>query len=111
MRPPAVGAPVRGSTTGRPIMVAFDLLGRRAMLRLLWELRGQSLNFRALQAAAGTNPSLLNTRLKELRAARLVELGEEGYTLTREGHELLAALQPVSEWAARWGKSGKRAPA
>jgi hypothetical protein len=34
-----VGRPARGSRTGRPIMVARDLLGRRGALRILWELR------------------------------------------------------------------------
>ena len=34
---------VRGSTTGRPIMVLLDLLGRRWTLRILWELREQTL--------------------------------------------------------------------
>jgi DNA-binding HxlR family transcriptional regulator len=105
MKIPKVGTPVRGSTSGRPIMVAFDLLGRRATLRLLWELREQALNFRALVAAAETNPSLLNTRLKELRAARLVELRDDGYALTDEGRDLLQALQPLLKWATRWGKT------
>ena len=65
---PSVGQPVRGSKTGRPIMVALDLLGRRGALRVIWELRNKTLTFRLLQAAADTNPALLNTRLKELRA-------------------------------------------
>ncbi len=86
-------------------MVALDLLGRRATLRLLWELRDAPLNFRALISAAGTNPGLLNTRLKELRAARLVELHENGYVLTREGRDLVEALQPLLKWAARWAKA------
>ena len=38
----------------------------RAVL-LLWELRGEPLTFRALQAACDTNPGSLNTRRKELR--------------------------------------------
>ena len=29
---------VRGSTTGRPIMALLDLLGRRWVLRIVWEL-------------------------------------------------------------------------
>jgi hypothetical protein len=62
MSTPQVGRPVRGSKTGRPIMAALDLLGRRSSLRILWELRaGSALTFRALQDAAQTNPSLLNT--------------------------------------------------
>ena len=30
---------VRGSASGRPIMVLLDLLGRRWSLRIVWELR------------------------------------------------------------------------
>jgi DNA-binding HxlR family transcriptional regulator len=89
-------------------MVALDLLGRRGSLRILWELReGTALTFRALQAAAQTNPSLLNTRLKELREAGLMEHLGDGYQLTASGSELLAALQPLSAWARRW--AGQRA--
>ena len=36
---PVPGRKVRGSQTGRPLMAAFDLLGRRGVLRILWELR------------------------------------------------------------------------
>jgi DNA-binding HxlR family transcriptional regulator len=106
---PRVGRPVRGSKTGRPIMAALDLLGRRSSLRILWELRaGTALTFRALQDAAQTNPSLLNTRLKELREAALVQHLGEGYQLTASGSELLAALQPLSDWAQRWARSVAR---
>lgn len=101
---PAVGRPVRGSSTGRPIMVALDLLGRRGALRLLWELRsGQPMTFRALQDAAQTNPSLLNTRLAELRAAALVVHEGQGYLLSPMGQALVLALKPLSAWAERWG--------
>lgn len=102
--PARVGRRARGSRTGRPIMVALDLLGRRGALRILWELRhGEPQTFRALQAAAETNPALLNTRLAELRAARLVAHEGEGYLLTTSGKQLLAALRPFADWAARWG--------
>lgn len=104
---PAIGHPVRGSSTGRPIMVALDLLGRRGALRVLWELRERSLTFRLLQAAAETNPALLNTRLKELRAASLVEHVADGYQLTDWGRELVQAFLPLSDWASRWGKATK----
>ena len=40
---------VRGSRTGRPIMAVLDLLGRRWMLRILWQLRDGPLTFRALR--------------------------------------------------------------
>jgi DNA-binding HxlR family transcriptional regulator len=106
---PQVGRPARGTRTGRPIMVALDLLGRRGALRIVWELRhGKPMTFRALQAAAETNPALLNTRLAELRAARLVSHERPGYVLTPIGGKLLVALQPLAAWAAKWGRAGQR---
>jgi DNA-binding HxlR family transcriptional regulator len=107
MTTPRIGQPVRGSTTGRPIMVALDLLGRRTALRVLWELRGDPLTFRALQDACETNTRLLNTRLTELREADLVEHAEGGYRLTDEGRRLTKALKSLSAWADQWGH-GKR---
>lgn len=111
---PKVGRPVRGSQTGRPIMVLLDLLGRRSALRVLWELReGKPLTFRLLQQAAATNPGLLNTRLTELRAAGLIGHEGEGYLLTSTGKELLRALNPLSAWARKWGlqQQGSEPPA
>jgi DNA-binding HxlR family transcriptional regulator len=84
-------------------MVALDLLGRRTLLRVLWELRGDPLTFRALQSACETNARLLNTRLTELREADLVEHAEGGYRLTDEGQRLAKALGPLSAWADQWG--------
>lgn len=83
-------------------MAALDLFGRRGTLRILWELREATLTFRALQAAAQTNPALLNTRLKELRESGLVVHIGDGYMLTGLGVELLQALEPLSTWATRW---------
>lgn len=104
MPTPRIGQTVRGSTTGRPIMVALDLLGRRTTLRILWELRGDPLTFRALQDACETNTRLLNTRLGELKEAGLVEHAEGGYRLTAEGQRLVKALKPLSAWAQQWGQ-------
>ena len=74
--------PVRGSTTGRPIMVLFDILGQRWSLRILWELRQGPLTFRALRDACdGASPTVLNTRLKALRHLGLVDLGPDGSVL------------------------------
>jgi DNA-binding HxlR family transcriptional regulator len=84
-------------------MVALDLLGRRGALRILWELRtGEPMTFRVLQDAAQTHPSLLNTRLAELREAALVVHEGQGYQLAPQGHALLQALSPLSAWAAKW---------
>jgi DNA-binding HxlR family transcriptional regulator len=104
MTAPRVGQPVRGSRSGRPIMVVLDLLGRRGALRVLWELRGEALTFRALQEAADTNPALLNTRLKELRDAGVIAHGDGGYGLTDAGRALMRALHPLSDWAATWAR-------
>ena len=105
---PLPGRPVRGSRTGRPVMALLDLLGRRGTLRLLWELRdGHGQTFRLLQDSAdGMSPSVLNDRLKELREARLVELGESGYALTAEGRELVKSLNPLNRWAQKWAAGG-----
>ena len=92
-------------------MVALDLLGRRKTLRVLWELREQTLTFRALQEAAGTNPSLLNTRLAELREADLVQHLGDGYGLTNSGRALLLAMQPLLRWAQEWGSASTKKPA
>lgn len=102
---PRPGQPVRGSTTGRPIMVVFDLLGRRWAQRVIWELReGRQPTFRALRELCGNpSPSVLNTRLAELREAGIVEtVAGGGYRLTAEGNRLLEALLPLHDWAERW---------
>ena len=98
------GRGVRGSRTGRPIMAVLDLLGRRWMLRILWQLRDGPLTFRALRESCdAVSPSVLNTRLAEMRAADLVESrADAGYALTHEGEQLLAALAPLYAWATRW---------
>ncbi len=100
------GTTVRGSTSGRPIMALFDLLGRRWALRILWELRAGSLNFRQLQAACGDiSPTVLNTRLAELRDTGILTASGEGYLLTQQGGDLLAALMPLNDWAEAWAGS------
>lgn len=98
------GQSVRGSRTGRPVMVLLDLLGRRMALRIMWELSrsDRPLTFRLLQTAADTNPALLNTRLKELRAARLVVHNGDGYTLGEEGRALVELMLPLTKWADQW---------
>lgn len=95
---------VRGSRSGRPIMVLLDLLGRRWTLRVLWELRDGPLSFRGLQSACeGVSPTVMNDRLRELREAELVVLQKpEGYALTERAKELGDLLVPMDDWAKRW---------
>ncbi len=86
-------------------MATLDLLGRRWCLRILWELRGEPLSFRAARAACdGVSPSVLHTRLSELREVGIVELTDAGYALTESGRELCAALAPLQDWSARWAR-------
>ena len=88
-------------------MTLLDLLGRRMALRVLWELSlaGEPLTFRALQERAGTNPSVLNARLRELREARLVNHAGDGYRLTAEGRSLVELVLPLHEWAEQWASA------
>jgi DNA-binding HxlR family transcriptional regulator len=85
------------------INAAMELLHRRWMMRVIWELRDGPLTFRALQAACGDlSPTVLNQRLSELREARLLDSDEAGYHLTPIGLDLLDAFAPLAKWAVRW---------
>ena len=102
---PMPGTPVRGSTSGQPIMVLFDLIGRRWSMGVLWNLSGGNRTFRDLQERCGSaSPSVLNTRLKELRAAGLIYNAEDGYALTEDGRQLFERLEPLGDWAMDWVK-------
>jgi DNA-binding HxlR family transcriptional regulator len=103
---PKPGKASRGSKSGRPVMALIELMGRRWVLRILWELRGEALTFRALQEACGKiSPSVLNQRIADMRETGLVELSEDGYRLTNLGRELLAHLVPLTVWAETWAKA------
>jgi DNA-binding HxlR family transcriptional regulator len=96
-------APDRQQRAKEAINAALELFNRRWALRVLWELRGEPMSFRALQSACGDlSPTVLNQRLAELREAALVEAGEAGYALAPLGRELIAAFEPLTAWAVRW---------
>jgi DNA-binding HxlR family transcriptional regulator len=97
---------IRGSRSGRPIMALLDLLGRRWTLRIVWELRDGPLTSRALRTACDeASPTVVQTRLSELREAGLVELlAGDGYRLTELGRELMDSFLPLHRFAERWGK-------
>jgi DNA-binding HxlR family transcriptional regulator len=103
---PQPGNPVRGSQTGRPLMAALDLLGRRWALRLLWELRDGPLGARALREQCDEmSSSVLYERLTELHAAGLIAKDDNGdYALTRLGADLGTALDPLDQWSRRWAR-------
>ncbi len=97
------GTRVRGSNTGRPIMALLDVLGQRWTLRLLWELGHGSATFRVLRARCeDVSPTLLNKRMKELRELALIELGDNGFTLTDLGMALVGKLGSLDSWANDW---------
>jgi len=101
------GQPVRSSSSGRPIMVLLDLLGKRWTLRILWELyHGGPVTFRELRTKCEeVSPTLLNSRLKDLRNLNLLELSSNGYGLTKQGQSLTLKLAPLDTWANEWAKS------
>ncbi|MFC7517012.1 winged helix-turn-helix transcriptional regulator [Herbaspirillum sp. GCM10030257] len=101
---PVPGKPVRGSSTGRPVMALLDMLGQRWVLRILWELRSTALTFRELREHCDAmSPTVLNQRLRELRDAGVVVLEDPGgYALSASGKELLDALMPLQHWAEQW---------
>jgi DNA-binding HxlR family transcriptional regulator len=85
-------------------MALLDLLGRRWTLRIIWELRDRPLTSRGLRAACDeASPTILQTRLTELRNAGFVELGPSGgYALTPLGRQLLETFLPLHRFAERW---------
>jgi DNA-binding HxlR family transcriptional regulator len=107
---PLPGRRVRGSVTGRPVMAALDLLGRRWALRILWELRDGPVPARELQARCDAmSSSVLYQRLEELSDGRLVRRTEPGsYELTSIGAGLAGALDPLDAWARRWQRDLQR---
>jgi DNA-binding HxlR family transcriptional regulator len=107
MTAPGPGRPVRGSSTGRPLMAALDLFGRRWNLRIVWELRDGPVGFRALQQACDNmSSSVLRQRLTELLEARIVEQHPDAaYALTELGHDARRALRPLVQWSDRWASA------
>jgi DNA-binding HxlR family transcriptional regulator len=104
---PLSGKTVRGSRTGRPVMALLDLLGRRWSLRMIWELRDdRSLTSRALRSACDdASPTILQTRLSELREAGFIELvAGDGYRLTGLGKDLAENFLPLYRFAERWSR-------
>lgn len=90
-------------------MALLDLLGRRWALRILWELRGGPLTFRALRDACDSvSPTVLNDRLRELREAALVGHDDDaGYSLSSLGLELHERFIPLAAWSERWARSAR----
>lgn len=101
---PRPGQPVRGSTTGRPLMAALDLFGRRWHLRIIWELREGPLGFRALQQRCDSmSSSVLRQRLTEMLELHLVvQQPDKAYELSQLGYGAFHALRPLIRWSEQW---------
>jgi len=93
---------LRRAATSALMGRALALSGHRWALRIVWELRVGPLNFRALQAACGgISPSVLQRRLHELRAERIIEkIPRLGYRLSTSGEKLFQVLAQLDRWSA-----------
>lgn len=82
----------------------LSLLECRYAMRVLWALKnGHPQTFRLLQdSVGGITPNTLNTRIKELRQAGLMEHGDDGYMVTASGADLLKRMGELSAFASRW---------
>src|SRR3546814_6777751 len=94
----------------RPIMALLDLLSQRWALRLLWELRDGARTSRDLREATAISPTVLQSRLDELRAAGIAELARgSGYRLRSEEHTSeLQSLMRISYAVLCLTKTKKR---
>ena len=94
--------------SSKPVESALDLLGRRWVLRLVWELRRSTLAFSELRERTGISPSVLSARLGELIEAGVLERdGGRRYRLSGRGRELARILYELNRWAERAGVSSR----
>ncbi len=93
-----------GSKENAAISQLLGLLESRYAIRVLWALRdGHAQTFRLLQdSVGGITPNTLNTRIKELREAGLLNHGSDGYVVTPAGSDLLKRLAELPAFAAKW---------
>ena len=92
------------------VIELFGLLESRYAMRVIWALAdGHPQTFRLLQdSVGGVTPNTLNTRIKELRAAHLVDHNGSGYRLTPQGADLARRLGELKGFAGRWGQHMQR---
>ena len=88
----------------RPIMQLIDILGKKWVLRILWELKPGPCTFRQLQSRCGDlSPTTINARIKDLCGAKfVVKTDDAGYALTAQGEELIELFLPLNNFATRW---------
>lgn len=90
--------------SNRPVMALIDLLSKKWVLRILWELRQSPCTFRELQARCGDiSPTMINNRVKELHSAKLLDKSpEHGYCLSPLGEEFIDLFAPIYQFSERW---------
>lgn len=88
-------------------MAVLNILSRRWVLRIIWELREEPRGFREIQARCDRmSPDTLSTRLSELQEAQIVEHDVEGsWTLTDLGRRLGPALKELDSWSRSWERA------
>jgi DNA-binding HxlR family transcriptional regulator len=84
----------------RAVESVLDLLGRRWALRLVWELRRNTLSFSELRERLAISPSVLSARLGDLADAGVLEQDPvRRYRLSGRGRELARILYELNRWA------------
>ncbi|OUS24234.1 hypothetical protein A9Q99_25205 [Gammaproteobacteria bacterium 45_16_T64] len=97
------------TSSTRPINQLLDILGKKWVLRILWELHTEPCTFRELQGRCGDiSPTMINNRVKDLCAGNLVEkTPDQGYRLSTFGKELVDVFMPLNDFATRWSDSNR----
>jgi DNA-binding HxlR family transcriptional regulator len=82
----------------------FSLLEYRFAMRVMWALKdGHPQTFRLLQSSVtNITPNTLNNRIKELRAAGMIDHGGSGYFVTPLGADFLKRIGDLSAFASKW---------
>lgn len=91
----------------RPIVELIDMLGKKWMMRIIWEMSKGPCTFRELQSRCGNiSPTSVNLRLKELVKKNLVAKSKpNGYCLSPLGEELMELFEPLNTWVKKWSYS------
>ena len=73
-------------------------------IRVLWALKdGHAQTFRLLQdSVGGITPNTLNTHIKAMREAGLLDHSGDGYIVTPVGADLLRRLADLPAFASKW---------
>jgi len=89
----------------------LSLLESRYAIRVLWALKdGHPQTFRLLQdSVGGVTPNTLNTRIKALRQADLLDHASGGYVITAMGTDLMKRMTELPAFASKWANhQGKK---